>query len=45
MVSKAGNDLITPKKEFGFPGLKDGDSYVGVGTQDQLRRDMLAPSI
>ena len=24
---KAGNDLITPKKEFGFPGLKDGDSW------------------
>ena len=22
-----GNDLITPHKEFGFPGLKDGDSW------------------
>ena len=26
--SKAqGNDLITPQKEFGFPGLKDGDHW------------------
>ena len=24
---KAGNDLITPHPEFGFPGLKDGDSW------------------
>tara|TARA_B100000963_G_scaffold353367_1_gene367949 strand:+ start:3139 stop:3510 length:372 start_codon:yes stop_codon:yes gene_type:complete len=24
---EAGNDLITPKKEFGFPGLKNGDSW------------------
>ena len=23
----AGNDLITPHPEFGFPGLKDGDSW------------------
>ena len=23
----AGNDLITPHTEFGFPGLKDGDSW------------------
>tara|TARA_Y100000591_G_C21701230_1_gene628400 strand:- start:167 stop:544 length:378 start_codon:yes stop_codon:yes gene_type:complete len=24
---KAGNDLITPNPEFGFPGLKDGDKW------------------
>ena len=24
---KAGNDLITPHPEFGFPGLKDGDNW------------------
>ena len=24
---EAGNDLITPHTEFGFPGLKDGDGW------------------
>ena len=24
---EAGNNLITPHPEFGFPGLKDGDSW------------------
>ena len=24
---QAGNDLITPHPEFGFPGLKDGDNW------------------
>ena len=24
---KVGNDLITPRPEFGFPGLKDGDNW------------------
>ncbi len=24
---KVGNDLITPRPEFGFPGLKDGDKW------------------
>ena len=24
---EAGNDLITPHPEYGFPGLKDGDSW------------------
>ena len=24
---EAGNDLVTPHPEFGFPGLKDGDSW------------------
>ena len=24
---EAGNDLITPHPEFGFPGLKDGDGW------------------
>jgi len=24
---KAGNDLITPHPEFGFPGLKEGDNW------------------
>jgi len=26
-AKNAGNDLITPHEEFGFPGLKDGDSW------------------
>ena len=26
-AKKIGNDLITPHTEFGFPGLKDGDSW------------------
>ena len=26
-AKKAGNDLITPHTEFGFPGLKDGDKW------------------
>ena len=26
-MKEAGNDLITPHPEFGFPGLKDGDCW------------------
>jgi len=26
-LKKSGNDLITPNPEFGFQGLKDGDSW------------------
>ena len=26
-LKEAGNDLITPHPEFGFPGLKDGDRW------------------
>jgi len=26
-AKEVGNDLITPHTEFGFPGLKDGDSW------------------
>ena len=26
-AKKAGNDLITPHTEYGFPGLKEGDSW------------------
>ena len=26
-AKKAGNDLMTPHTEFGFPGLKDGDCW------------------
>ena len=26
-AKKEGNDLITPQPEFGFPGLKEGDSW------------------
>jgi len=26
-AKSVGNDLITPHNEFGFPGLKDGDSW------------------
>jgi hypothetical protein len=35
-AKKAGNDLITPHTEFGFPGLKDGDSWcICAGTYAQ----------
>ena len=35
-AKQAGYDLITPLPEFGFPGLKDGDSWcVCAGTYDQ----------
>ena len=27
-LKEAGNDLITPHPEFGFPGLKDGDGLL-----------------
>jgi hypothetical protein len=26
-LKETGNDLITPTPDFGFPGLKDGDSW------------------
>jgi len=26
-LAKQGNDLITPRPEFGFPGLKEGDQW------------------
>jgi uncharacterized protein (DUF2237 family) len=29
---EVGNDLITPHPEFGFPGLKDGDSWCVTAT-------------
>ena len=33
---QAGNDLITPHPEYGFPGLKEGDSWcVCAGTYNQ----------
>ena len=33
---QAGNDLITPHTEFGFPGLKDGDNWcVGASWYDK----------
>ena len=35
-AKKAGNDLITPHEEFGFPGLKDGDCWcICAGTYAQ----------
>ena len=35
-AKKAGKDLITPHTEFGFPGLKDGDSWcICAGTYAQ----------
>ena len=39
-LKEAGNDLITPHPEFGFPGLKDGDVGVFVlcGMQEQLKQ-------
>ena len=37
---EAGNDLITPHPEFGFPGLKDGDNgvFVQAGMQEHLKQ-------
>ena len=35
-AKKAGNDLITPHEEFGFPGLKEGDNWcICAGTYAQ----------
>ena len=31
---EAGNDLITPHPEFGFPGLKDGDNWCVCAVQN-----------
>ena len=38
---EAGNDLITPHPEFGFPGLKDETSgvFVLVGMQEHLKQE------
>ena len=35
---EAGNDLITPHPEFGFPGLKDGDGWCVCATWYFLKR-------
>lgn len=41
-----GNDLITPRPEFGFPGLKDVDQWcVCAGRWDEARRALVAPPV
>ncbi len=41
-----GNDLITPRPEFGFPGLKPGDSWcLCAGRWEEARRAGLAPPV
>ena len=34
---EAGNDLITPHPEFGFPGLKDGDGWCVCASTGMLK--------
>lgn len=42
----AGNDLTTPRAEYGFPGLKPGDSWCLCAARwEQARRAGAAPSI
>ena len=41
-----GNDLITPRPEFGFVGLKPGDSWcLCAGRWDEARKAGLAPPV
>ena len=42
---EVGNDLITPHPEFGFPGLKDGDSWCVCATwyARALEEDVACP--
>lgn len=41
-----GNDLSTPKPQFGFPGLKEGDRWcVCAGRWLEAREDGVAPAI
>ena len=42
----AGNDLTTPRAEYGFPGLKPGDSWCLCAARwEQARRAGAAPSV
>ena len=42
----AGNDLITPHPEYGFPGLKDGDNWcLCAGRWEQAREAGCAPKV
>jgi len=41
-----GNDLITPRPEFGFPGLRPGDKWcLCAGRWDEARRAGAAPPV
>lgn len=41
-----GNDLITPRPEFGFPGLKPGDKWcLCAGRWEEARRAGAAPPV
>jgi len=42
----AGNDLTTPRAEYGFPGLKPGDSWCLCAARwEQARRAGAAPNV
>ena len=42
----AGNDLMTPREEYGFPGLKAGDSWCLCAARwEQARRAGAAPFV
>jgi uncharacterized protein (DUF2237 family) len=42
----AGNDLMTPRAEYGFSGLKPGDSWCLCASRwEQARRAGAAPSV
>ena len=42
----AGNDLTTPRAEYGFPGLKPGDSWCLCAARwEQARRAGVAPNV
>lgn len=41
-----GNDLITPRPEFGFPGLRPGDTWcLCAGRWEEARRAGVAPPV
>jgi uncharacterized protein (DUF2237 family) len=43
---RAGNDLVTPRPEFGFPGLKPGDRWcLCTSRWEEARRSGFAPPV
>ena len=41
-----GNDLMTPRPEFGFPGLKDGDRWCLCASRwEEARQALVAPPV
>ncbi|MBB4657773.1 DUF2237 family protein [Parvularcula dongshanensis] len=44
--AEKGNDLMTPRPEFGFPGLKEGDRWcLCAGRWEEARAAGLAPPV